>query len=108
VTVIKIDLQILKDLYVFSTSEYERVVFEIPVLYQYLRTFVTLTSERLDMFNSHFNFKNLSNTVSCPVNRNVMSLKIRTLQKGSNSKKTRKILNQFQQIMIIIALHEST
>lgn len=44
-TVIKIYLRILKNLHVFSNSEYEIVVFEIASLYPYLRTFVTLTSD---------------------------------------------------------------
>jgi hypothetical protein len=80
VIVNKIDLEIVADLHVFSTSEY--VSYFLNVISLLISMFASLPPERLNGFYHHLVLKSLSIIGRCSVNINILGPKICTLHRS--------------------------
>jgi hypothetical protein len=84
-------LEFLTNLNVFSSPQYEKVVFGMQsvCVYEYMYMFPSLVPEPLDRFYSCAVLKSLSVIGQCPVNTNILAPDIGTLH--NSLKKNRNV-----------------
>jgi hypothetical protein len=85
----KTDLEILMDLHIFSTPEYEVVFGMLPVC-----MCTSLVSERLEGFYFYSVFRSLSILGQCLVNINILAPKIGALHRGLQAQNTDFLKNE--------------